>query len=91
MWPPAAELVATQIAALSDVPKLVHVHIQTHTYDCIWILATQVPFLRVSAPEVVSGMSGESEAKLRSIFQEAAAVAPLHRVHRCVSQGPGLG
>jgi ribosome biogenesis ATPase len=29
----------------------------------------QVPFLRVSAPEVVSGMSGESEAKLRQLFQ----------------------
>ena len=37
---------------------------------------SQVPFLRVSAPEVVSGMSGESEAKLRGIFQEASAVAP---------------
>ncbi|KAF5833969.1 P-loop containing nucleoside triphosphate hydrolase protein [Dunaliella salina] len=35
-----------------------------------------VPFLRVSAPEIVSGMSGESEAKLRSLFQEAADVAP---------------
>lgn len=28
-----------------------------------------VPFLRVSAPEVVSGMSGESEARLRQLFQ----------------------
>jgi AAA+ superfamily predicted ATPase len=28
-----------------------------------------VPFLRVAAPEVVSGMSGESEAKLRALFQ----------------------
>ena len=35
-----------------------------------------VPFLRISAPEVVSGMSGESEAKVRSLFQEAASVAP---------------
>ena len=35
-----------------------------------------VPFLRVSAPEVVSGMSGESEAKLRSLFQEASHLAP---------------
>lgn len=35
-----------------------------------------VPFLRVSAPEVVSGMSGESEAKIRGLFQEAAALAP---------------
>ncbi|GBF93534.1 ribosome biogenesis ATPase [Raphidocelis subcapitata] len=35
-----------------------------------------VPFLRVSAPEVVSGMSGESEAKLRQLFQEAVDTAP---------------
>jgi ribosome biogenesis ATPase len=35
-----------------------------------------VPFLRVSAPEIVSGMSGESEAKIRQLFQEAAAAAP---------------
>lgn len=35
-----------------------------------------VPFLRVSAPEVVSGMSGESEAKLRAVFAEAASLAP---------------
>lgn len=35
-----------------------------------------VPFLRISAPEVVSGMSGESEAKIRSLFQEAASLAP---------------
>ena len=35
-----------------------------------------VPFLRVSAPEMVSGMSGESEAKIRQLFQEAAACAP---------------
>lgn len=37
---------------------------------------TGVPFLRISAPEVVSGMSGESEAKIRGLFKEAAAVAP---------------
>jgi ribosome biogenesis ATPase len=35
-----------------------------------------VPFFQIAAPEVVSGMSGESEAKLRSLFQEAAAAAP---------------
>eukprot|EP00850_Spirogloea_muscicola_P010750 SM000064S19772 [mRNA] locus=s64:476900:481462:- [translate_table: standard] len=35
-----------------------------------------VPLLKISAPEVVSGMSGESEAKVRSLFAEAAARAP---------------
>eukprot|EP00741_Cyanophora_paradoxa_P002014 tig00000525_g1953.t1 len=35
-----------------------------------------VPFLKISAPEVVSGMSGESEAKIRSLFASARAVAP---------------
>lgn len=35
-----------------------------------------VPFINVSAPSVVSGMSGESEKKLREIFEEAKAIAP---------------
>lgn len=33
-------------------------------------------FLRISAPEIVSGMSGESEQKLRELFDEAVARAP---------------
>lgn len=33
-------------------------------------------FLRISAPEIVSGMSGESEQKLRELFEEAVANAP---------------
>lgn len=33
-------------------------------------------FLSVSAPSVVSGMSGESEKKLRELFEEAKNVAP---------------
>ncbi|CAN3372170.1 hypothetical protein DIURU_001871 [Diutina rugosa] len=36
----------------------------------------QVPFFNVSAPSIVSGMSGESEKKLRELFDEAKAVAP---------------
>uniref|UniRef100_A0A0D3J5E7 AAA+ ATPase domain-containing protein n=2 Tax=Emiliania huxleyi TaxID=2903 RepID=A0A0D3J5E7_EMIH1 len=35
-----------------------------------------VGFVRVSAPEVVSGMSGESEAKIRQLFREAREAAP---------------
>jgi ribosome biogenesis ATPase len=35
-----------------------------------------VAFINVSAPSVVSGMSGESEKKLREIFDEAKALAP---------------
>jgi ribosome biogenesis ATPase len=35
-----------------------------------------VPFFAIAAPEIVSGMSGESEAKLRSLFASAAAAAP---------------
>ncbi|MCO5574031.1 hypothetical protein L7F22_027809 [Adiantum nelumboides] len=35
-----------------------------------------LPFLKISGPEVVSGMSGESEAKVRSLFAEAARLAP---------------
>lgn len=36
----------------------------------------QVPFLNISAPSIVSGMSGESEKKLREIFEEAKNLAP---------------
>ncbi|KNE58439.1 hypothetical protein AMAG_04009 [Allomyces macrogynus ATCC 38327] len=35
-----------------------------------------VPFFNISAPSVVSGMSGESEQKIRDIFQEAKDAAP---------------
>ncbi|KAI0077685.1 AAA-domain-containing protein [Panus rudis PR-1116 ss-1] len=36
----------------------------------------QVPFINISAPSVVSGMSGESEKTLRDTFEEAKRVAP---------------
>ncbi|VEU20474.1 DEKNAAC101369 [Brettanomyces naardenensis] len=36
----------------------------------------QVPFISLSAPSVVSGMSGESEKKVREIFEEARQLAP---------------
>jgi len=35
-----------------------------------------VPFLKKSAPELVTGMSGESEKQIRELFAEAAAQAP---------------
>ncbi|GAA97291.1 hypothetical protein E5Q_03969 [Mixia osmundae IAM 14324] len=35
-----------------------------------------VPFLNISAPSVVSGMSGESERAIRDTFEEAASLAP---------------
>ena len=35
-----------------------------------------VPFLKISAPEIVAGTSGESESKIRSLFEQAKAVAP---------------
>lgn len=31
----------------------------------------QLPLLKVSAPELVSGVSGESEQKLRELFDQA--------------------
>lgn len=35
-----------------------------------------VSFINISAPSVVSGMSGESEKKIREIFDEARSLAP---------------
>lgn len=36
----------------------------------------QIPFLKISAPEIVSGMSGESEQKIRTLFAQALEQAP---------------
>jgi len=35
-----------------------------------------LPFIAISAPSIVSGMSGESEKKLRELFEEARERAP---------------
>lgn len=35
-----------------------------------------LPFLKVNAPEVVSSLSGESESRLRDLFEAAASQAP---------------
>ncbi|KFO25372.1 Nuclear valosin-containing protein-like [Fukomys damarensis] len=35
-----------------------------------------LPLLKVAAPEIVSGVSGESEQKLRDLFEEAVSSAP---------------
>lgn len=37
---------------------------------------TGVPFFKIAATEIVSGMSGESEAKIRQLFQAASSAAP---------------
>eukprot|EP00913_Durusdinium_trenchii_P022340 g20986.t3 len=37
---------------------------------------TGVPFFKIAATEIVSGMSGESEAKIRQLFQAATSAAP---------------
>ncbi|KAK3507355.1 hypothetical protein QTP70_014824 [Hemibagrus guttatus] len=36
----------------------------------------ELPILKVSAPELVSGISGESEQKLRELFEQAVSGAP---------------
>ena len=36
----------------------------------------KLPFLKISATEVVSGVSGESEKLIRSLFESARAQAP---------------
>jgi ribosome biogenesis ATPase len=36
-----------------------------------------VPFYNISAPSIVSGMSGESEKKIRDVFEEAKVTARL--------------
>ena len=36
----------------------------------------QLPFIKISAPEVVSGVSGDSEQKLRELFEQAVEASP---------------
>lgn len=36
----------------------------------------QIPLIKVSAPELVSGMSGESEGRIRDLFEQARASTP---------------
>lgn len=35
-----------------------------------------IPLLKVAAPELVTGVSGESEARIRELFEQALAIAP---------------
>jgi len=35
-----------------------------------------LPFIKVSAPELISGVSGDSEGKIRDLFQQAEGAAP---------------
>ena len=44
--------------------------------DGCWLKELGVPFINISAPSVVSGMSGESEKTLRDTFDEAKKAAP---------------
>ncbi|XP_034254732.1 nuclear valosin-containing protein-like [Thrips palmi] len=36
----------------------------------------QIPMLKVAAPEIVAGVSGESEERIRDLFDQAASIAP---------------
>lgn len=35
-----------------------------------------IPLLKVAAPELVAGVSGESEARIRELFEQALAMSP---------------
>ena len=42
-----------------------------YCFDCRPSQELELPMLKVSAPELVSGVSGESEQKLRELFDQA--------------------
>lgn len=48
---------------------------KTHLVKCL-AGSLRLPFINISAPSVVSGMSGESEKTLRDTFDEAKKLAP---------------
>lgn len=35
-----------------------------------------MPLIKVAAPELIAGVSGESESRIRELFEQALAVAP---------------
>lgn len=35
-----------------------------------------MPLIKVAAPELIAGVSGESESRIRELFDQAVAVAP---------------
>jgi ribosome biogenesis ATPase len=45
-----------------------------------------VPFINVSAPSIVSGMSGESEKTLRETFDEAKVRVPLRSLRSLINR-----
>lgn len=40
-------------------------------FPCVCAQELDLPILKVAAPEIVSGLSGESEEKLRDLFDQA--------------------
>lgn len=46
-------------------------------FTCLVCQELQLPMLKVSAPEMVSGVSGESEQKLRELFDLAVVSLAL--------------
>ncbi|ANB12425.1 putative AAA family ATPase RIX7 [Sugiyamaella lignohabitans] len=77
-WPLSHPEVYTEIG--SDIPRGVLLHGPPGCGKTMLANALAndlgVAFINVSAPSVVSGMSGESEKKLREIFDEAKTLAP---------------
>ena len=67
-------LLAHAIAGVSLLPSL---HYRRHFSQHISHLQElEIPFFKVAAPELVSGVSGESEEQIRFLFEQAVSSAP---------------
>lgn len=43
---------------------------------CLLLQELKLPLLKVAAPELVGGLSGQSEERIRELFEQAVALAP---------------
>ena len=55
-----------------------HPHAPSHTHTHTLLQELQLPFIKLAATEVVSGVSGESEETIRNLFQQAKVGATNH-------------
>ena len=74
----AGQSVKRPILKLAPASSMAVVCVPTREFFSIQMQTGElnVPLLKIAAPEIVSGMSGESEQKLRTLFTDALAIAP---------------
>lgn len=53
----------------------IYVYYELHAVHCI-LQELDVPLMIVAGPELIAGVSGESEERIRDLFDQASEIAP---------------